>query len=96
MGPHGRALIQARRWRTALPLPNGCVCSGDTGWGEGPSHGASSVQVLPLMLGEDALKTLLPTALGARRSADTGPMAEVPAADTGPRGPSLLALVQGL
>ena len=50
MGPHGharaagaaarpapgRVRIQARKWGTPLPLPNGCVPGGDTGKGEGP------------------------------------------------------------
>ena len=60
------------------------------------ARGASSVHILPLVRGEEALGTLLPTALGARRSAVTGPMAEVPAAETGPKGPYLLVVVQGL
>ena len=55
--------------------------------------GAGTVQVLPVMHGEAVLGTLLPAALGARRSTIPGPMAEVPAAEIGP---SLLALVQGL
>ena len=115
MGPHGRAgaagaaagpapgraHIQAQRRGTALPLPNGCVRSGDTGRGEGPWHhkcGPWCEQYTGNApdAWRSRLGTPLPTALGARRFAVTGPMAEVPAAETGPKGPSLLVLVHGL
>ena len=89
----GWARIQARRRGTALPLPSGCACSGDTVRGRGrgiigTARGSGSVQILPLVRGETALGPPLPAALWARRSAAARRVAKVPHRKQAPGGPT--------